>query len=444
MQGAVFVPTNCVSEAQQWDSYDPVINDRELRYAAFYGINCVCVYLHYEVYLKKKEALLAHLEDFLSRADKYGLKTAVIFFDDCHDQPPPAVASADYRYPAPIYGVHNSQWLKCPGKKILQHFAENEATLKAYVEDIVSAHKSDSRIAFWETYNEPNRSKETRQLLKAAIGWIHETGTTIPATATGGDQFPGGPYSDFISWHKYHNYKFPKDVDFTALCTECMNREGQSIPGLVEHFKGKTGFIFWEFGIGRDNCRFAWKNNLKHPAVAEPATPFHGMIYPDGHPWALDDVKALMGPDNFAKAPVFTVNYYKDDHFGELAKTSITPMIDFDLDDEPGTGSPDASAGVPMEHFSVAWTGTISAPVSGTYTFYADCDDRVKVLIDSQPILNKISAGRSEVLARLALTAHKPVPIKIEYVHATGRPSLHLAWSGPQISKSVLMPSKSL
>ena len=47
--------------------------------------------------------------------------------------------------------------------------------------------------------------------------------------------------------------------------SECMNRSGQTVPGIVEHFKGKTGFILWEFGIGRDNCRFTWKEDRNHP-----------------------------------------------------------------------------------------------------------------------------------------------------------------------------------
>ena len=444
VQGAVFVPTNATNEAQQWDQYDPVINDRELHYAAFYGMNSVCIYLNYYVYLKKKDALLSELEDFLTRADKYGLKTAVIFFDDCHVTPPAGILSSDYQYPPPIYGVHNSRWVQCPGPDIKKKLAENEAKLKAYVQDVVTAHKSDPRIMFWETYNEPNKSQETRKILQDSIGWVHETGTTIPVTATGGG-FPGGPYSDFISWHKYHNYSFPKQVDPLpdSLCTECMNRQGQTVPGIIEHFKGKAGYMFWELGIGRDNCRFSWKDNPKTPSTDEPTTPFHGIIYPDGHPWALDDVKALMGADAFAKAPVFNVTYYKDDHFSTLAKTSITPMIDFDLDDEVGTGSPDASAGVPKEHFSVVWTGTILPPATGSFTIYADCDDAVAVSVNSQPIFHKTTPGRSEVSAAVSLTANTPVPIKIEYVHGTGRPSLHLSWSGPQMTKCILLPSKS-
>ena len=184
VKGAVFVPT-CVNEAQQWDEYDPAINDRELHYASVYGINCVRVYLHFDIYLKKKEALLKDIEDFLTRADKYGIKTEFVFFDDCWNQPEPTSSRRDYKYPAPIFGVHNSRWLVSPGENVRQHYAEYRGRLKAYVQDIVNAHKDDKRIAFWETYNEPNDSPETKQLLKDSYEWIHETGTTIPLTATG-------------------------------------------------------------------------------------------------------------------------------------------------------------------------------------------------------------------------------------------------------------------
>ena len=302
VKGAVFVPTSYVNEAQQWDEYDPVINDRELHYASVYGINCVRVYLHFYIYLKKKDALLKNIEDFLTRADKYGIKTEFVFFDDCWNQPDKNILRPDYKYPAPIFGVHNSRWLVSPGDDVRQHYAEYKDRLKAYVQDIVNAHKDDQRIAFWETYNEPNKSPETKQLLADSYNWIHETGTTIPVTATGRG-FAGEPYSDFKSWHEYGTYGYTGKPE--ELNTECMNRKEQTVPGIVEHFKDKTGFIVWEFGIGRDNCRFAWSENPEHPRTNETAKPFHGVIYPDGHPWSVDDVKALLGTEGFAKAPLF-------------------------------------------------------------------------------------------------------------------------------------------
>ena len=437
VKGAVFVPTSAVNEAQQWDQYDPAINDRELHYASIYGINCVRVYLHFDIYLKKKDALLNDIEDFLTRASKYGIKTELVFFDDCWNQPDPDILSLDYQYPAPIPGVHNSRWLVSPGENVRQHYAEYRDRLKAYVQDIVNAHKDDKRIAFWETYNEPNKSAETRQLLKDSYDWIHETGTTIPLTATG-HGFAGDPYSDFKSWHEYGNYDYIGTPD--ELNTECMNRQGQSVPGIVEHFKGKTGFIMWEYGIGRDNCRFAWDENRGHPRKEEAVKPFHGIVYPDGHPWSVDDVKALLGPEGFSNAPLFDVAYYKDANFSDLAKNSVTPFIDFDLGTERGTGSPDASAGVPPENFSIRWTGTILPPTKGTYAFYADGDNRVNVFVNGKLLLHKQSPARSEISKSIKLPGGQPAQVKIEYVHASGDPSLHISWSGPGVDQRILIP----
>src|ERR1035437_10633771 len=138
VHGAVFVPTSAVNEAQQWDEYDPVINDRELHYASVYGINCVRVYLHYGIYLKKKDVLLKNIEDFLTRANKYGIKTEFVFFDDCWNQPDKEMLSPNYKYPAPIFGVHNSRWLVSPGEDVRKHYAEHKDRLKAYVQDIVN------------------------------------------------------------------------------------------------------------------------------------------------------------------------------------------------------------------------------------------------------------------------------------------------------------------
>ncbi len=285
---------------------------RELHYASAYGVNCVRVFLHYLIYKKKKEALLRDMEDFLTRADKYHIKVEFIFFDSCWNQPPGDLLSPGYKYPSPIYGAHNSSWLQSPGKDALTHYQENKDTLKAYVQDIVNAHKDDTRIAFWETYNEPAEDDAVKRLLADSIQWIHETGTTIPVTATSGQWFPGRASSDFLTFHDYNSSDWLPKEGSEALCTECMNRKDQSVASVVSQFRGRCGFIVWELGIGRDNCRFSWDQKVGSAAKSENVVPFHGLIYPDGHPWSLDDMRAYMGEAEFAKAPFFKVRYYLD------------------------------------------------------------------------------------------------------------------------------------
>jgi hypothetical protein len=439
VQGAVFVPTNCVNEAQQWDEYDPAVNDRELRWASAYGINLVRVYLHYYVYLKKRDALLADISDFLARADGYGIKAELVFFDDCWNQPPAELLGAGYRYPAPLPGVHNSRWLVCPGDDVQAHYAEHRERLRAYVQDVVRAHRDDPRVAFWEIYNEPGRGDATVRLERDAASWIRQTGTSIPMTATGGE-FSGGPFSDFPSWHEYGGYKVLGGAD--TLCTECMNREGQGVPGIVEHFKGKVGYVMWEFGIGRDNCRFAWSENRDKPRPGEARVPFHGIVYPDGHPWSLDDARALLGgAAGFGRARFFAVQYYADDAFARPLKASVTPAIDFDLPDEDGAGSPDATAGVPWDRFSERFTGSIAVPADGVYTFTVDSDGIAELRVDGRTVVSKAIQGRETAVGTARLQAGRTLGVEVRYSHSAGAASLHVAWSGPGFGRRVLEPA---
>jgi len=440
VHGAVFVPTSVVNEAQQWDEYDPVINDRELHYASLYGINCVRVYLHYFVYLKKKEALLQNLEDFLTRADKYGIKVEIVFFDDCHHEPSMDILKADYQYPAPIFGSHNSQWLLCPGSNVLKHYEEHRERLKAYVQDVVRAHKDDPRIVFWETYNEPKKKKGggLLKLIQESRDWVHETGTKIPVTATGSG-FIGDPYSDFLTWHDYNpTYKLKADP-IHALNTECMNRKNQTGPGLISHWKGVTGFIVWEFGIGRDNCRFYWGESNNKPTTEEHDVPFHGLVFADGHPWAVEAIQAWLGAEAYAKLPVYHVTYFRDIAFKSPAKESITPAIDFDLKDEVGCGSPDTTIHLPKDHYSIRWTGEIASPASGPVTLWVKSDGAVRVTVDGHAVMDK-KASAAEASGSVTLTANRPAKITVEYVHETGPASVHLDWTVPGGQRQILFP----
>jgi beta-glucosidase len=95
-----------------------------------------------------------------------------------------------------------------------------------------------------------------------------------------------------------------------------------------------------------------------------------------------------------------------------------------------------------MENFSVRWTGTILPPATGTYTFYVDGDNRVKVFVNAKLLLNKKTPGRREISKKITLTGNQPAAVKIEYVHVGGASSLHVAWSGPDFGREILTPVK--
>ena len=76
----------------------------------------------------------------------------MFFFDDCWN--------AHYKpgtQPAPKPGVHNSGWVRDPGRLMDMHLTADEM-LEVYVKDILKTFKKDKRILLWDVYNEPGNS----------------------------------------------------------------------------------------------------------------------------------------------------------------------------------------------------------------------------------------------------------------------------------------------
>ncbi|MEN8155527.1 MAG: PA14 domain-containing protein [Bacteroidota bacterium] len=436
VKGAVFVTSNSVNATQMMEEYDPGVVERELSYAKFYGFNTLQVNLHWLLWEKEKSALLSNFEDLLQRADQYGMQVIPVLFDDAGVVDPPHLAP----YDPPVPGVHNSQMNTSPGNNIRDNdYDAHRVRLKNYVQDVVNAHIDDPRVLFWIPINEPEHLAPAQRIASEAYQWIKETGTNTLVSSTSG-RFLGGKYSDFYTFHMYGD-TLGAGGGSEHLNTGCLNRAtagspvtGQDFSEMVDYFTAnQTGFIISDLTIGRNNGRFHWESPQE---ADEPAVPFHGFIYPDGHPWSVTEAKK-MNPD-LDTIPLFEVEYFTGD-FASSLKSSITPRIDFDLGDEPGTGSPDASAAVPKDGFSVRWLGKVLPKKTGTYTFYADCDQVARVWIDNTQVLNKSTDTRDEISGTIDLTADQMYDIKVEYVHTDGEASLHLLWEGPKLIKQVLL-----
>jgi hypothetical protein len=367
VRGAVYVRSDAVNAVQMWHDYwdHTATLDREFELAALYGFNMIQAYLHWIVWDHDREEYLRKIDDFLTRAAKHRLRVNLIFWDDCgHVEP-------SLRFAAPLPGRHNSQMMPNPSHRIRDDvglLTAHRERFGDYVAGIATRFKDDPRIAFWQLYNEALGARERYRIsdtdanLNRLIGWTREwvkgTGTPIPVTATGGG-FYGPKYSDFPACHSYSSGGQPLPNAGRGpehLCTETLNRPDATIHDCLRDLAGQgSGFVVWELMIGRDNCRFPWG----HPdGLNEPAAPFHGVIYPDGHPWDVSEIKALLGNIAFAEleSNMFAVEYF-DGEFASSKKKSITPWIDFDLGDEPGYGSPDASVGIARTTFQFAGPG---------------------------------------------------------------------------------------
>ncbi|MBB5461597.1 PA14 domain-containing protein [Paraburkholderia sp. Cpub6] len=148
------------------------------------------------------------------------------------------------------------------------------------------------------------------------------------------------------------------------------------------------------------------------------------------------------------KLPVLQVAYYNDPTFSAApVKTSITPLIDFDLNTERGTDSPDASAGVNATNYGVRWTGALKATQDGEYTFTINSDNVARLWIDGVKVIDKTSTTPGSAIGKVHLAANQSASIKVEYVHGRGAASMHLLWSNPAAKSPAVLkivPSDSL
>ena len=88
--------------------------------------------------------------------------------------------------------------------------------------------------------------------------------------------------------------------------------------------------------------------------------------------------------------------------------------------------------GLPGTNFSTKWTGTLTPPVTGTYTFALTSDDGSRLLIGGKQVIdNWRDQGTTTETAKVDLTAGTPVQIEVDYYQAGGGAVVNLGWTQP-------------
>ncbi|HEY7047815.1 MAG TPA: glycoside hydrolase family 3 C-terminal domain-containing protein [Jatrophihabitantaceae bacterium] len=87
--------------------------------------------------------------------------------------------------------------------------------------------------------------------------------------------------------------------------------------------------------------------------------------------------------------------------------------------------------GVPAEHWSAKWTGTLDAPAAGSYTFSLTSDDGSVLTIDGRSVID--NGGNHSVQTRqgtvtLTAGAHQ---VEVDYFNNTQGDQVHLGWLPP-------------
>jgi len=305
LRGCNFIPSTAINQLEMWqkETFDPVTIDRELGYAEGIGLNAMRVFLHHVAWEIDPDGFKKRVDEYLAIADKHHIQTMFVFFDDCWDE---NYAAGKQRDPKP--GIHNSGWIRDPGKL----YYDNPAlinTLEKYVKDVLTTFKHDKRILLWDVYNEPGNSNygnKSLVLLGKVFSWGRQINPDQPLSAglwskdlTDLNAFQL-KNSDVITYHNYNDEKEHALVIDTLekygrpmICTEYMARtRGSKFQNIMPLLKqNNVGAINWGFVSGKTNTIYAWDTPM--PDGSEPKVWFHDIFRKDGTPYSQEEIELI-------------------------------------------------------------------------------------------------------------------------------------------------------
>ena len=119
---------------------------------------------------------------------------------------------------------------------------------------------------------------------------------------------------------------------------------------------------------------------------------------------------------------------------GTPAGSRTDGTVNFDW----GTSGPGAF-GIGPYNFSARWTGTVEAPVTGTYTFTTKSDDGVRLSVNGATVISDWTDHAPTVdSGTVSLTAGQKVPITMDYYQNGGGAVAKLSWSYPGTAQQVI------
>jgi glucose/arabinose dehydrogenase len=120
---------------------------------------------------------------------------------------------------------------------------------------------------------------------------------------------------------------------------------------------------------------------------------------------------------------------------------AVANRLDGQLNFDWGTGPP--VAGIGADTFSTRWVGMVRAPTTGTYTFYTQTDEGVRLWVNGTRLIDNWAAHTlTENSGTIPLTAGVRYSIRMEYYDGTGAAVAKLLWSGPSVAKSTVPKSE--
>lgn len=307
--GSNYIPASAINPIEMWSdaTYDHNRIDFELNLAEDLGFNTMRVYLSSVVYAHDPSELKSNMDDYLSIADKHGIRTVFVLFDDCWNE-----ESHYGLQPEPKPGVHNSGWIQDPPVSMRKDTLSLFIKMERYLKDILATYKNDERILMWNLYNEPGNEGHglgSLPLLKNAFRWAQEVRPSQPLTSgVRGDcriiQSYQLAHSDVISYHGYKDaaghqaiIDALKSYNRPIICTEYMGRTINStfMNNMPVLRKNNVGALNWGLVAGKTGTIYAW-NSWKRNENADASEPdiwFHDIFRQDGTPYSQEEVRFI-------------------------------------------------------------------------------------------------------------------------------------------------------
>ena len=334
--GFNYAPRYAINQLEMWqqETFDAVIIDQELGWAAQIGFNMVRVFLHHLPWQQDATAFSKRIDLFLNIADKHGIDVMFVLFDDVWNPIPLPGKQSE-----PTPGVHNSGWVQSPGAAILGDITRHDE-LEPYVRGILSRYGEDERVAVWDLYNEPgnlnaipygnveldDKPKYSLILLQKVFAWARNENTMQPLTSgvwrvkdgrwLGEDKNDPGAalfnfmlqHSDIVTFHSYLDAAETSTainslavLDRPMICTEYIARGHDSrfetlLPLFAEQ---DVGAIHWGFVSGKTQTIYPWRSwvgaiRFWDSLFSDEPDPWHhDLLYADGRPYRPAEVDLI-------------------------------------------------------------------------------------------------------------------------------------------------------
>ena len=215
-------------------------------------------------------------------------------------------------------------------------------------------------------------------------------------------------------------------------------------------YAASGGLDYWTMnGDGSDPQQLTYFNepwnseslgkSLAESLAFDPSDPnlFIAAVASDSSSEHVNAETVTLAPSNAG----LTEQFYTGESFGKLLYSTTQNPAD-GLDAMWTSPAP----GVPENDYSTKWTGTITPPSTGSYSFcvIADSSSSAYLYLNGQELIDGKHFYGRRGCATVAETAGSPVAIEMEYEHGIGPSHAQLSWIAPGGSGPTVVPAEVL